>query len=166
MSTRKERQQEKTQLKKKLRNPLVRKILQNKIARGGEGTEVYRLDDDGSGNPMFFDISSMRSWAEQNCEIFRMPIDLDRAARLVESGAVEPDHIFNHTVRNDLKPLIVCTGLVGGDQIVDGAHRYVALCSGVVMFGLDPPVPAYVLQPDEWKPFIISNGVARVCGFS
>ena len=166
VSTRQERQQEKTRLKKKLRNPIVRRLLKNELERGGSGTEVYRLDDDGTGKPMFFDIYSMRNWADQNCETFALPVDFNRAARLVASGAVEPDHIRDHTIRTELKPIIVCTGLLDGDQIVDGAHRYVAMCAGAAMFQLNPPVPAYVLHPDEWKPFVIPTSVAKVCGFT
>ncbi len=164
MITRNERRQEKTKIKKKLRNPLVRKILKDEIERGTE-TEVYRLDDDGTGNPMFFNISAMRKWAEQNCETFAMPVDFDRASRLIESGAVEPNHIRDHTIHTELKPIIVCQGLVGGDQIVDGAHRFVAMCAGSAKFNLNPLIPCYVLQPNEWKPFVIAVSVARACGF-
>lgn len=163
MATRKERQQEKTRLKKKLRNPLVRRLLKSEMQRGS-GTEVYRLDDDGTGNPMYFNISAMRPWAEENCEIFAMPIDFDRATRLVESGAIEPDHMMNHTIQNDLKPLLVCRGVNNADQIVDGAHRYVALCFGAAQFNINPPVPAYVLQPDEWRQFVLPRAVARASG--
>ena len=165
MSTRKERQQEKTKLKKKLRNPLVRRVLKKEVARGG-GTEVYRLDDDGTGKPMFFNISDMRVWAEQHCEIFAMPVDFERAERLIESGAVEADHIQNHTLRNELKPILVCRGLLGGDQIVDGAHRFVAACAGAAMLNINPPIPGYVLQPEEWEQFVMPRSVALACGFS
>lgn len=165
MSTRCERQREKTKIKKKLCNPIVRRLLKNEFDRG-TGTEVYRLDDDGTGKPMFFDISSMRKWATENCETFALPIDFERASRLVKSGAVEPDHICDHTLHNDLTPIILCSGLLGGDQIVDGAHRYVAMCAGAAMFKLNPPVPGYVLQPHEWRPFVIPNGVAQACGFT
>lgn len=164
VSTRNERRQEKTKIKKKLRNPLVRRILKDELQRG-TGTEVYRLDDDGTGNPMYFNISAMREWAEKNCETFAMPVDFDRASRLIESGAVEPEHIRDHTIRTELKPIIVCQGLLDGDQIVDGAHRFVAMCAGAAMFNISPPVPGYVLQPDEWRPFVIPASVARACGF-
>lgn len=164
MNTRNERRQEHAKIKKKLRNPLVRRILKDELHRG-TGTEVYRLDDDGTGKPMYFNISAMRAWADLNCETFALPVDFDRASRLIESGAVEPDHIRDHTIRNEIKPIIVCQGLGGGDQIVDGAHRFVAMCAGSAMFNLNPPIPGYVLQPAEWKPFVIPASVANTCGF-
>ena len=107
----------------------------------------------------------MKRWAAKNCETFAMPVDFDRAAELISSGAVEPDHIRDHTLRTQLTPIIVCRGILGGDRIVDGAHRYVAMCAGAAMYKLNIAIPGFVLQPEEWKQFVIPGGVAAACGF-
>jgi hypothetical protein len=166
MSTRNERRRKAAEIKKKLRNRQVRQLVLDELKNGSAGTEVYRLDDDGTGKPMFFNITAMREWAEQNLEIFMMPPDFSRAERLIESGAVDRDHIMNHTVRTKPKPMLVCRGLLGGDQIVDGAHRFVALCMGVAMFRVEGAgLPGYVLMPDQWQKFVIPPAVARICKF-
>jgi hypothetical protein len=151
-------------IKKKLRNPHIRQIVMGELRNGGAGTEVYRLDDDGTGRPIFFNITAMRAWAEENLEIFWMPPDLPRAQRIIESGAVDRDHMMNHTVMNEPKPILVCRGLLGGDQIVDGAHRFVLLCVGVATFGVEGAgLPGYVLMPDQWRKFVIPPDIARHC---
>jgi len=166
MSTRQERQRQKTLLrkllqKKQIADPVARRLLEDEIERGA-GTEVYRLDDDGSGQPMYFNVTAMREWATKHCETFSWPPDMARAQRLVESGAVDPDHIRDHTIQTQMTPIIVCHGILGGDQIVDGAHRFVAACMGAAMFGVNTPfIPGYALQPDEWKPFVIPRATAE-----
>lgn len=171
VSSRQERQQEKTRIKKKLKNPIVRKLLEREIQRGS-GTEVYRFDGIGDEGPTYFDISEMRSWAEANSEIYRLPVDLDRAQELVTSGAVEMDHVMNHTIKNELQPILICAQLAGGDRIVDGAHRFVAFCLGAAALMqegravLNVGIAGYVLQPDQWRPFVIPTSVAKVCGFA
>ena len=164
MNTRSERRAEWKKVKQKLKNPLVRRILKDEMERGS-GTEVYRLDDGGNGKPLFLNISKMKTWAKENCEVFAMPVDMDRADRLVKSGAVGEDHIFDHTIKTDLTPIIVCQGMSAGDQIVDGAHRFVAMCLGSTIFGLEVSIPGYVLSHNEWKQFVIPNTVANQCGF-
>jgi hypothetical protein len=167
MSSRNERRHKQTKLRKglgkRVGDPAVRRIALAELKRR-KPTEVYRLDD-GTGKPMFFNISEMRVWAAKNCETYAMPPDFDRAARLFESGAVEPDHIMNYTIHNRPEPIIVCRGLRNGDQIVDGAHRFAAMCAGAAMLKLDVPIPAYVLEPHEWLPFVISDEIAKACGF-
>jgi len=166
MSTRQERQREKTLFRKALKkqniaDPVLRKLLRDEIERGS-GTEVYRLDDDGADHPMYFNVSAMRDWASKHCEIFSFPPDMDRARRLIESGAVDPSHIQNHTIQTEMTPIIICRGLRNADQIVDGAHRFVAACMGAAMVGMNVPfIPGYVLHPDEWKPFIIPQATAE-----
>lgn len=165
MSTRQERRRQKSALKKDLQRLLRQKGITDRAAREllvdeierEQGTEVYRLDDDGYGKPLYFNISAMRSWAQKHCEVFGLPMDMARAQRLAESGAVDPDHMFNHTMRREMIPILVCRNLVGADQIVDGAHRYVAACMGAATFGMDFPVPGYVLMPEQWSKFVISE---------
>lgn len=166
MSTRNERRRNSAQIKKRLKNPHLRRIVLAEIQNGGAGTEVYRLDDDGTGQPMFFNITEMRKWAEVNLEPLMMPPDFPRAERIIASGAVDPDHLMNHTIMTEPKPILVCQGLLNGDQIVDGAHRFVALCMGAAFYDVGPVgLPGYVLAPDQWRKFVIPPEVARLCKF-
>lgn len=165
MATRQVRQRQKTLLRKAARkknvgDPVLLRILEDEVARGG-GTEIYRLDDDGTGTPMYFNISAMRAWAERHCEIRALPVDFDRAERLLKSGAVDLEHIREYTVRRQLDPIIVCRDVVGADQIVDGAHRFVAACIGVATYKIDLPVPGYVLLPEDWCQFLVPRHTAE-----
>lgn len=118
---------------------------------------------------MFFDIISMRDWAKKNLEIFGLPVDYPRAEKLITSGAIDRDHIFQYTLQRKPDPLLVCRGLLDGDQIVDGAHRFLAFCAGAVMFGHllpdNPLFPGYVLVESQWRQFIIPNDVASEMRF-
>jgi hypothetical protein len=52
-----------------LNDATVRRMISNEL-KSGRGTEIYTLDDNGTGKPIYFDISSMREWASKNLEIF------------------------------------------------------------------------------------------------
>lgn len=145
----------------KLRDPILRRLVENEIRRG-RGTEIYRLDADDTEGPIYFDVSTMREWAEGRCEVFALPVDFERAEKLLESGAVDQKHLRNTTIRKKMKPIIVCRGLRGGDQIVDGAHTFVAICMGAAYTGFSFPVPAYVLLPRQWNPFVIPQRVIDI----
>jgi hypothetical protein len=152
------------EIRRKLRNPHVKKIVEWEL-RTGKPTEVYRLDDDGTGNPVFFNVSLMKEWAPDNLEIFAMPLDFDRAMDLVKTDAITPGHIEQHTIRTSIQPLIVCRGILGGDRIIDGAHRFVAIHLGAAEFGIAPSIPAYIFQPTQWKKFVIPRLAAKICKF-
>ena len=163
MSTRNERRQQWAMLKKKSRNPEVLRLVKGEIKRG-HATEIYRMDGNEEREAMYFNVSDMRDWAERHCEIFAMPVDFERAERLLTSGAIDKSHMLNHTIQKNIKPIIVCRGLDGGgDQIVDGAHTFVAMCLAAAKFDASPPVPAYVLEQDQWERFIIPADVAKIC---
>lgn len=155
-------------MRRRIKHPLIRRLLEREI-RTGRGTEVYRLDDDGSGTPMFFDVISLRAWAEANLEVVGMPVDLARAERLITSGAIERDHLLEHTLRTNPEPILVCRGILGSDQIVDGAHRFLAFCAGATMYGHllphEPLFPGYVLTEKQWRQFVIPNDVAKLMRF-
>ena len=165
MNNRAERRRQLAEVKRKLRDPIVRRLVDDEVRRGGV-TEVYRLDGSDIDEPIYFNVSAMREWADGCCEIIAMPVDFERAERLLESGAIDMDRIANHTIRNNPKPIIVCRGLRGEDQIVDGAHTFIAICMASKYSGLPLPVPSYVLLPDQWKRFIISKHVVEMTGMS
>ena len=166
MSTRYERRKKRRELQAKLKDPRVRKILVEEFKRGGAGTETYTVTNSDTGERIYFNVSLMRDWAKANLEIVPTPPNLEVAERLVNDQTVDPDYIVERTLQTKPEPIIICRDVFGGDQVVDGSHRFVAFCAGCVMWHLtDVYFPAYVLQPDEWKQFVIPDTVVRACGF-
>ncbi len=126
--------------------------------------EVFRLDDDGSGRAVSFDIQSMKRWAAQRLNVEHLAIDWKRVDRLATNGTVNPDHIFDHTIHQKLEPIIICRDAGGPreDVIVDGNHRYVAFALATKALGLNGLcIPAYILQPEQWRRFVISDAVMK-----
>ena len=94
------------------------------------------------------------------------PPNYEVAARLVKDATVDPDYIAEHTLRTKLEPIIICRYVFGGNQVVDGSHRFVAFCAECAMWQLSGAYfPAYVLEPDEWQQFVIPEPVARACRY-
>lgn len=87
--------------------------------------EVFRLDDDGTGNPIYFDFRALREWTRANMETVSLAVEPARAQRFVETGQVELDHVMRTTIRQQPDPVILCRHAAGPgeDAIVDGAHR-------------------------------------------
>lgn len=162
MTTRYHRRRAKRELTWKLSIQTVRDILRAELETG-QPTEVYRLEQMDNGEPRYFNVSAMRPWVEANIEAGLFPLDYERAERLIETGAVDIDHLRNHTIQTELKPIIVCRegGGPASDQIVDGAHRFVALHMGAAMLGLGGGVPGYLLYPQDWRQFVIPAKVAE-----
>ncbi|MFV0623782.1 hypothetical protein ACBY01_07205 [Sphingomonas sp. ac-8] len=172
MSTRYERRKAKKSVDQRAWNhPSMRRIRRNMLASGSRAaTEVYRLEGKTPEDHTYFDIFSMRAWALENAQEVITPLPWDRAERLIATGAVDPNRIQDHTIRTQYHPIIIGIGAAGpgNDQILDGAHRVVALCLGAAANGMEGaplPVPAYVLQPDEWRRFLIPRFVAKALGF-
>jgi hypothetical protein len=166
VSTRYERRKKRREVSQKLKDPRVRKILADEIRRGGGGTETYTISNHETGERTYFNISLMREWAQANLPIVPTPPNFEIATRLVNDGTVDADHIAEHTIHTKADPIIICRDVFGGDQVVDGSHRFVAFCLGHAMFDLeDAYFPAYVLQAHLWQPFVIPDAVVRACGF-
>lgn len=121
--------------------------------------EVFRLDDDGTGNPIFFDVRPLRAWAKTNLQAQPLRVEPSRAQHFIETGQVELDHLMQRTIRQQHEPIIVArqAGGPGEDAIIDGAHRYVAAALGASMISTKPVgYDAYVLEPEQWRPFVLS----------
>ncbi len=124
-----------------------------------EVDEVFRLDDDGTGNPLYFDVRALREWTKANLETVSLAVEPARAQRFIETGQVDLDHVMGITVRQQPDPIILCRHAAGPneDAIVDGAHRYVAAAIGVAMISTRTAgYHAYILEPEQWRPFVLS----------
>lgn len=151
-----------------LHDPATKRMLRNRRSRDDGATEVYIVDPlDGSGR-RFFDVCAMRKWCKSNLEPLAAPIDMGRVERLLESGAVDAEHIRNHTIIREPEPIIICRDGAGPgeDQIVDGSHRFVAFAMAAALANrLDMLVPAYLLMPDQWRQFLVPAHVAEAFAF-
>lgn len=154
-----------------LNDPSIQRMMLNLSSGAGEAaTEVYRLDGKTPDKNLYFDVFSMREWAAINAEKVMSTICWDRVKRLVSNGAIDVDRLMNHTVNEKMEPIIIGADVAGpdNDQILDGAHRMVAYALAAASAGLEGaplPLPAYFLQPDEWKQFLIPTIVAKALHF-
>lgn len=172
MSSRNERRQ----LRKKVgRNiidhPVMKRMKRNLREGGGDAaTEVYRIDGETPDRHLYFDVYSMRKWAVANVEEVVTVLNWERAERLIASGAIDRDRITEHTIHNQMEPIIIGidAGGLGNDQILDGGHRYVAYALAATASGFAGaplPLPAYPLTPAQWRKFLIPNFIARALNF-
>lgn len=153
-----------------LNHPVAKRMERNIKRYGKEATEVYRLDGATPDDNLYFDVFSMREWAAVNCQIVPLAYDWDRAARLLEREAVSFEHIRDHTIKGNLRPVIIGRNAAGPgeDQMLDGAHRYIAAGAAATAAGLNGtvfPIPAYVLEPDEWRQFLVPLHIAKAFHF-
>lgn len=153
-----------------LDHPVMKRIHRNLKRVGREALEVYRVDGETPDQHVYFDVFSMREWAIANVKVEAMDMDWERAEHLVTTGAVDRQHIAEHTVQTEARPIIVGRNAAreGNDQILDGAHTYVAIAlaaSASGRAGQPVPVPAYLLQPDQWRRFLIPSRIAKALDF-
>lgn len=156
--------------KRILNHPAAKRMERNIKRYGQAATEVYRLDGATADANLYFDVFSMRQWAATHCQIVPLAYDWDRAARLLENEAVNFDRIRDHTVKNALHPVIIGRDAAGSgeDQMLDGAHRYIAAGAAAVAIGMEGqvfPIPAYILQSDQWRQFLIPLDIAQAFHF-
>lgn len=171
MISRNERRQLKRQLGVRvLQHPYVKRIQRNLKEAGDAATEVYRLDGDSPADHVYFDVYSMRKWALANVELVMTSLDWSRVHHLVESGAVDAERLFNHTIQHKMDPVIIGVSVCdnGSDLILDGTHRYVAYALQAASSGFEGlplPLPAYFLEPSQWRRFVIPNFIANALEF-
>lgn len=172
MSSRNERRQLKKQVGRRvLDHPVMKRMERNLREGGGDAaTEVYRIDGATPEQHLYFDVYSMRKWAIENVAEVTTFLDWERAERLITSGAIDRHRITEHTIHNQMEPIIIGIEAAGpkNDQILDGGHRYVAyaLAATAAGFAGAPlPLPAYPLTPDQWKQFLIPRFIAQALGF-
>lgn len=163
------------QLKKELgprvmQHPYVKRLKRNIREAGKAATEVYRLNGPTPDQHRYFDVYTMQKWTHEHLRPIGTFLNWDRAEYLITSGAVDPDRIRDHTIQHEMEPIIIGVGAChnGEDQILDGAHRYVAYALSATQAGLQGvplPLPAYVLEPGQWRQFLIPPFVVRALRF-
>lgn len=169
MSSRTDRRLQKKSLKGIADHPAMKRMERNLKKFGRAALEVYRLDGETPDQHVYFDVYSMREWCVVNLTVLSTPIDWERAEQLVESGAVDREHIARTTIQQERRPIIVGRGAGReGDQILDGGHTYVAIALAATAAGQagEPiSVPAYLLAPEQWQRFVIPTRIAKALDF-
>lgn len=153
-----------------MQHPYMKRMKRNLREGGIAATEVYRLDGATPDQHRYFDVYSMRKWTHANVKLVGTFLNWDRADHLITSGAVDPNRIRDHTINQQMEPVIIGVGACdnGSDQVLDGAHRYVAYALAAVSQGFQGvplPMPAYFLEPGQWRQFLIPSFIAKALRF-
>lgn len=121
------------------------------------GRQVYKLDDNGSGKPIYFDVARMVEFASKKLQAEPLQADFCIAEEMVNAEKVDLGHVLRLADEGRFKPIIVCVGAAknGKTLIVDGNHRYVASAYIHKRLGGNMLVPAYFFEKDQWQRFIL-----------
>lgn len=171
MTSRNERRLNKKSLGKGVAShPTLKRMIRNFRRAGREAFEVYRVDGQTADEHVYFDVFSIREWAEEYLTPVAIDLDRGRAETLIASGAVDKNHIAGHTVQQNPRPIIVGRDAngAGNDQILDGSHTYVAVALAATAAGQPDEavsIDAYVVDPKDWRKFLIPGRVARALNF-
>ncbi|MBU2485796.1 MAG: hypothetical protein KKG78_12000 [Alphaproteobacteria bacterium] len=126
-------------------------------------TEVFQYTDE-FGIEQWLDVASLRRWAEENCELFGIPIDIHKVEDMFANGRIDEERLRKHTMKNLPRPVIVCEGFISGgaSEIVDGNHTYVAMATALALAekqGIRLPgpaaIPGYVVTRAQMERFLI-----------
>lgn len=130
--------------------------------------QVYRLNDDGSGKPAYFDVPRMVEFAERNLQIEPLKVDPGIAEAMLRHETVNADHVMRLVRFGQCAPIIVCVGAAkdGKGLIVDGNHRFVAVAYLNEGLGCDGIIPAYFFEEQQWRRFVLSEAVVSIMGLT
>lgn len=128
--------------------------------------QIYRQDDDGTGKPRYFFVARMVEFARGNLPLNFVKADPARAERMVVDGVVDAAYVIAITGKERFAPIVVCLGaeMSGGDLLVDGNHRYVALTLAKHERGLSMEIPAFLIERQDWERFIVPDELITSMG--
>ncbi|MCG7522736.1 hypothetical protein [Ruegeria sp. Ofav3-42] len=132
--------------------------------------EVYKYTDEFE-NEQLLAVEPLRRWAESNCELRGIPLDIKKVEDMFANKKIDRKHLQQHTMTRDPRPIIVCEDFGGmASEIVDGNHTYAAMATAVAIaartgfpFPTEPTVPGYVITRKQMEQFIIPSE-ARLTG--
>ncbi len=146
-------------------HPVAKRLLSNYEKYGRISAEFYTQYDDGSGKPRYFDVFSAKLWCSRHKAIVPVIIDQAFVEELCRNGSINSEHLEMIEFTQEVAPVIFLNGATNNGQILlDGAHRYVAFAREIKDKELEDSVrmiPAYILEPKEWKQFVIPQAVAE-----
>lgn len=127
------------------------------------GSPVYTYVD-ANGKNVHIDSKALHDWCQQaGLECVLTPIDCDMAMRFLLDNVVSVERVMALATRQDLTPIIYCMdGQYNNEgrpnvMLVDGHHRYVMMAVRTHQAHEMPLIPAYVLEPAQWEPFVIEG---------
>lgn len=112
------------------------------------------------GKEIYVDVEAMRVWTVEHSVACHILIEESEALAFVEQGRIDPSHVAKVSQFLLHIPLIWCKEMSGPGTITlaDGAHRYVAANARRKLEGKARwYAPAYILEPDEWSPFLTES---------
>lgn len=125
-------------------------------------TELFQYTDE-SGNEQWLAIKPLRHWAEKNCKLQGIPIDIRKVEDMFANGKIDEEHLRQHTMTHLPRPIVVCENFrEEASEIVDGNHTYVAMATAVALAerqGMSFPgsaaVPGYIVTRTQMEKFLI-----------
>ena len=131
-------------------------------------TEVFHYTDD-TGVERWIAIEPLRRWAEANCKISSVPIDIRKVEDMFANKRIDESRLRDHTMQRQPRPIIICDDFFNGlSEIIDGNHTYVAMATFIALAeqeGLNMPgpigVPAYIITHSQMEQFLIPPEALR-----
>lgn len=117
------------------------------------GEVIFTHVDDHTGEAMHFAIDRLNKYInERGAERIRAGIDMEFAATMPVRRGLEQHRLDRITVEDILVYPILLAHIPEREEhlIIDGSHRYFKAST----MGW-PEIPAYVLEPDVWRNFLI-----------
>ena len=149
-------------------HPVAKRLLANYRKYGRAGAEIYTQHDDGTGNPRYFDVLTARLWCDKRKQIEPLEFSEDLVRELSSNGGIDLEHLASKQFDKEVAPVIFLRGATIGGLLIDGAHRYVAFARDAQKRGIRDSirwVPAYILDPQDWKRFVVPPAVAKAFQF-
>lgn len=123
-------------------------------------SEVFSYTDE-EGNEQWLAVEPLRFWAEENQPLVGVDLDMQKVEKILSSGRISKEHVMQHTMSQDVRPVIVALDYEDGQaEIVDGNHTYIAMAVAAAKtqemgLMLPPRVPAYCIEREDWMKFLV-----------
>ena len=123
-------------------------------------SEVFIYTDE-EDSEQWLAVEPLRQWAEENQPLVGVDLDAKKVEQILRSDRVSKEHVMQHTLAHDIRPIIVALDYHNGQaEIVDGNHTYMAMAvaaaraqeMGIINL---PKVPAYCIEREDWVMFIV-----------
>lgn len=125
-------------------------------------TGVFCCTDE-LGDEKLLAVVSLWQWAQSNCELKGVPIDVHKVEDMFANKKIDWEHLRRHTMSRDPLPIIICENFRAmASEIVDENHTYAAMAKAVasaarsgVRFLIEPSVPDYVITRIQMERFLL-----------
>ena len=125
-------------------------------------SEVFIYTDE-NGSEQWLDVEQLRQWAEENQLLVGVDLDAAKVEQILRSGRVSKEHVMQHTLTHEIRPIIVALDYHNGQaEIVDGNHTYLAMAfttakASEIGIVFPEKIPAYCIEREDWMKFIVPS---------